>query len=423
MVYSSDVPPRIQKEPMVKRPHAVVATRAALIARGGKRRSRKKCERREGKVFNLPLGTKVVRFVRTPEGERRFGQPIGTIIVRDKNPLKNIRFVPSEFREYSKLEGVDGSTWYMGKESDNRWYLYEGDNDSGWSYPTQEALLEDLDSDLESDQIISAKPSGMHPATAEERKKYRIPPAWTDVFISDDPDNAALVAKGRDVKGRMQPLYSAAHHANQAEKKFQRIKELHDVLPRLDGALKAEYLENDTAAALLLSRKMGLRPGSTRNTKADTQAFGATTLQAKHVKVTPGGQTNFDFTGKKGVKISLKTKDPMIADLMRKKLATRSRNDSLFDTSDDKANAYMKEKTGGAFLVKDLRTYYANALAMREIEKFGKKVPKNKTEYRKMRNAIGDAVAAQLGNTRTLALNSYINPAVFAKWDAEGDFQ
>src|ERR1044072_6374558 len=53
----------------------------------------------------------------------------------------------------------------------------------------------------------------------------RIPPAWTNVAFSPDP-NADLLVVGTDAKGRRQPIYSAAHWSKQAAVKYSKIKEL-----------------------------------------------------------------------------------------------------------------------------------------------------------------------------------------------------
>jgi len=44
--------------------------------------------------------------------------------------------------------------------------------------------------------------------------------------------------------------------------------------------------------------------------------------------------------------------------------------------------------------------------------------PTTKKEYQKSRNAVGDFVAVKLGNTRSMALGSYIMPSVFDEWNS-----
>jgi len=55
--------------------------------------------------------------------------------------------------------------------------------------------------------------------------KLRVPPAWKSVQVNLDPQGAVL-ATGRDAKGRKQTVYSEAFTAQQAAKKFSRIREL-----------------------------------------------------------------------------------------------------------------------------------------------------------------------------------------------------
>lgn len=259
-------------------------------------------------------------------------------------------------------------------------------------------------------------PAGMHVPTAAEREALKIPPAWVDVVVADDPA-ARVVARGRDGKGRGQARYSTAHSDAQAEAKFARIKAFAPLVPELDRALAGDSLDDDTAAAVLVMRRLGIRVGSTADTQAKQQAYGATTLQARHVTVT-GGVTRFDFVGKKGVRIQLESHDPAVARAVGPRLAGKQPGDRLFDTTDGKTGGYVKAHTGPAFKNHDLRTYLANAIAAREVAA-DPSLPGSAREAAARRNAVGDVVSAQLGNNRSEALKSYIDPAVFAPWHAD----
>jgi DNA topoisomerase IB/2'-5' RNA ligase len=270
--------------------------------------------------------------------------------------------------------------------------------------------------------VQGAKYAGMHPATEDEKKAFKerfkkaVPPAWTDVHIADDLDNAKLLLRGRDAKGRPQSLYSAAHTQGQAEKKFTRIQQLMPHLEKMDHAISQDAPHNDHAAALMLIRRMGMRPGSERDTGAEKHAHGATNLRAGHVKI-DGGIVHFNFIGKEGKNLSFSVHDPEMADVLAPRLEGKGPNDRLFDTNEDKTRAYMKS-TGvpQGFLLKDLRTVRANVIALREIAKQGGTLPKNKTEFQRMRKMVATAVSNELGNTPTMALSSYINPTVFTPW-------
>lgn len=75
--------------------------------------------------------TKVVRRVRTRAGARRFGQPIGSIIVRDgARPLAGLRLQDSDYDGWDKIKGSNGKTYYVGQDEDEKgkmkWYATEG---------------------------------------------------------------------------------------------------------------------------------------------------------------------------------------------------------------------------------------------------------------------------------------------------------
>lgn len=83
---------------------------------------------------------KAVRRVRTASGERRYSQPIGSIIVRDgANPLQNLRVG----RTNREVEGTDGTTYRI-RQRNGQWEA-ESNGNSVVSAGTEEQLLEDLD--------------------------------------------------------------------------------------------------------------------------------------------------------------------------------------------------------------------------------------------------------------------------------------
>ena len=59
-----------------------------------------------------------------------------------------------------------------------------------------------------------------------------IPPAWTDVSISDRP-RARIQATGYDARGRKQYIYDPAYRRSQDARKFRALREFGEVLPRL----------------------------------------------------------------------------------------------------------------------------------------------------------------------------------------------
>lgn len=272
-----------------------------------------------------------------------------------------------------------------------------------------------------------ATKAGMSVATPESKARFKevtgksIPPAWTDVQIADNLETADLQVLGRDAKGRRQAWYSKEHTKRQAEKKFQRIKELQPHMGKLDAALDRDALTNDDAGALTLIRRMGMRPGSNANRGAAVQAHGATNLKAKHVSF-DGDHAVLDFTGKDGVHIVLKTKDPKVVDVLRSRKIGKGDDEQLFNTNEDRVRKYMNGEGGvpREFLLKDLRTNHANVVALREIKTMTP--PTSKPEFLKARKEIGTRVSSELGNDASMALSSYINPTVFTPWVKDGSW-
>ena len=247
-------------------------------------------------------------------------------------------------------------------------------------------------------------------ATVARIKELKVPPAWRDVRVNPDR-NAALQAVGFDAKGRPTALYSAAHHEAQAAKKFERLKRFSQVRDKLlKRAAEDAASGNEEAAALVLLGKTGMRIGSDRNTGAKVQAYGATTLQARHVNVN-GSVTHLEFVGKKGVNISLTNIDPELARVMQRKMTGKSGNDRLFNTNDKKVRDYLHSIGGKGFMPKDFRTYVATSTALKLVDALSP--AGGEREFKKMRKDVATHVSKMLGNTPAMAISSYIDPAVW----------
>ena len=251
----------------------------------------------------------------------------------------------------------------------------------------------------------------------EHIKKLGIPPGWKEVRVNPDPEGD-LLAIGRDAKGRLQPIYSERFAATQAEAKFLRVQQLameYDAISAQNekDRRSRDPKKRDNADCAFLVMRTGLRPGSDADTGADVKAYGATNLRAEHV-VIEKGKTFLRFTGKKGVKINLEMDDPEVVKMLRRRKAD-STDGTLFPTTSDKALLdYTRTLDGGHFKTKDFRTHLGTATAMQEAAKVEK--PTDAKSYKQAVMNVAKKVAAKLGNTPTIALQSYINPVVFASW-------
>jgi DNA topoisomerase-1 len=155
----------------------------------------------------------------------------------------------------------------------------------------------------------------------------------------------------------------------------------------------------------------GVRPGSEKDTGAEKQAYGATTLLARHVQVSPTGAVRLKFTGKKGVALDIPVNDPGVAHMLRARAAKGGR---LFDTTDVGLRGYAAGLAGGGYKPKDFRTLRGTLTAAAEVK--ARNTPRGPADYKRAVRDVATVVAAKLGNTPTVALQSYIDPTVFAKW-------
>ena len=241
-----------------------------------------------------------------------------------------------------------------------------------------------------------------------------IPPAWTEVHYNPDPE-AGLLVTGKDAAGRVQYLYNKNHKAAAAAAKFAKAQELAKKFARIKAENEANIKSPDKAehaACMKLIMATGIRPGSEEDRKAAEKAFGATTLEGRHV-VEEGGQVILRFVGKKGVGLEIPVRDKEVAAMVLAR-AKRGKNRRLFGTDRIALRKYCATLDGGSFTPKDFRTFLGTTLALREMKKVP--APASERQYKMAVNAVGRKVAARLGNTFKVALGSYINPVIFEEW-------
>lgn len=247
----------------------------------------------------------------------------------------------------------------------------------------------------------------------EHVKALKIPPAWTDVQVSLNP-KADLLAKGLDAKGRVQSIYSDSHNARQAERKYARVRKLGERSGEIESRLRADPSEE--SQALLLIKTTGIRPGSERDTGAKVQAYGATTLLGRHV-ISDAEGTRLVFTGKKGVALDIPVSDPAVAGMLRDRASRAGADGRLFSTDDSRLRDRMRE-VAGAYKPKDFRTLRASEIALQRVSEMP--APTDDRSYRRAVRSVAVDVSRALGNTPTVALQSYISPVVFAQWRRTG---
>jgi DNA topoisomerase I len=254
---------------------------------------------------------------------------------------------------------------------------------------------------------------GLKPATEAEKKDRKLPPAWKDVAINPDP-SGDLQAVGVDAKGRIQRVYSEEFTRQNAEAKFERVNQLEGKSAEIFAATRADMGSSDAgrrenASALALIQETGIRPGSDADTGSKVKAYGATTLEGRHVVQRADG-VHLEFVGKKGVNLDIPVSDPAIArDLIARKNAAGN-SGKLYSATDASLRDYTKTVAPG-HKPKDFRTLKGTSTARALV---GNMAPAaDEKSYRRQVMGVAKQVSQKLGNTPTIALQSYIAPQVF----------
>jgi len=267
-------------------------------------------------------------------------------------------------------------------------------------------------------------PEGRAVKHSSELRRIRalvIPPAWTDVWISPEPD-VHLVATGRDARGRKVYRYHPRFRAVQERRKFERLVEFGKRLPwirrRVQRDMAGGQLTRDSvsAAVIRLLELTLIRVGNDEYARAN-RSFGLTTLRDRHVEV-KGALVRFRFRGKAGREHEVELQDRRLAGVIQ-----RSRElpgTALLQYIDETGrrrrmrsadvNAYLRDVAGSDFTAKDFRTWFATVLAYRALRLAGQ--PRSERDAnRRVKQAL-NGVAEQLGNTTTVARSSYVHPVV-----------
>jgi DNA topoisomerase-1 len=255
-----------------------------------------------------------------------------------------------------------------------------------------------------------ATTSGMHPATDKERRKLVIPPAYTDVMVSDDPKAELRATAVSPATGNTAYFYAPGYKQRQQKAKWDRIVRVQNGVERLsarvDKALsKPRGAAYHTAMTVRLIMQTGMRNG----TEPDGETFGASSLRMEHVTV-EGDAVRFRFPGKGGLEHDLTVHDPVLA----RYATTRRGRETLFPHTGADTLSYLKT-VGGDIKVHDLRTWYATVYAdhlVTEVVTRGLQ-PKTKKEQKALMKQVSTTVSQRLGNTPGVTLKTYIHPRIW----------
>lgn len=259
-------------------------------------------------------------------------------------------------------------------------------------------------------------------ATLARIRSLAIPPAWTNVWISDDPDGH-IQATGRDAKGRKQYRYHPRWRQVRDEVKYGRLVEFCRALPKIraavdrDLACKCLCKPKVVATVVSLMEQAQLRVGNDEYTKQNG-SYGATTLENRHAKF-HGPTLELSFRAKSGIERSVKVRDRRLTRIIRQCHDLPGKR--LFEYIDEAGdvrpvtsadvNAYLREASGGGFTAKDYRTWAATlgaALLLCAIDH-----PGNVKGCKRCIKEVLERVADRLGHTVTVCRTSYVHPRLF----------
>ncbi|SFG70699.1 DNA topoisomerase-1 [Palleronia marisminoris] len=259
-------------------------------------------------------------------------------------------------------------------------------------------------------------PDGTRIGDAVERKRLdslAVPPAYTDVWICPRPDGH-LQATGRDVKGRKQYRYHENWTAYRAKRKYADLPSFGTHLPAIRRRIRRD-LHNDAgdrafaiAAVLAMIDRLSLRVGHPEY--AENGAFGATTLRQRHVELRQDS-LRLDFHGKGGTRIRRTLRDKRLAQVLHRLddlpgatfVKWVDACGQMHEVTSTQVNELLHEITGeDGYTAKTFRTWNGTVSAMETALR----------EESLTIKAMAEAAAETLGNTPTIARNSYIHPDV-----------
>ena len=266
-------------------------------------------------------------------------------------------------------------------------------------------------------------------ADVERIRSLAIPPAWEDVWICPLPQGH-IQAVGTDVAGRRQYLYHPVWRLKQDQTKFDRVLSAAAKLPaarrRILSDLALEGMPRGRAAATAV-RLLDLgyfRIGNDAYTQ-DNGSFGLTTLERQHVR-RRGDVIVFTFVGKSGIEHTIEIDDAAAIEALDRMRRRKSASRRLLayqdarrwaDLDSTAVNAYLGELLGGELTAKDFRTWHATVLAAVALAASDEPGDTPASRKRAIKAAV-DEVAGYLGNTPTIAKNSYIDPRVLDRYES-----
>lgn len=254
------------------------------------------------------------------------------------------------------------------------------------------------------------------PATTEQIEAAKllgaiVPPSSWDVTVYAQ---GKVVASWYDAKGRKQSAYSAEAIEARNTNKFGAMVAFGESLPNIrravDSDLHSANLKTRACAAIVaIMDATTMRVGGAEYA-AENGTYGASSLLKSHVTI-EGETVYFSFTGKHHKSHDKSVTGSALVEAIESFMTTGG--DKLFPVNETAVRAYLS--TFGA-TPKQFRTFHASRIADALLQAMG---PAADAKTAKANiNAAIKQVSLLLGNTPTMARNSYVNPAILAAYAA-----
>jgi DNA topoisomerase I len=267
-------------------------------------------------------------------------------------------------------------------------------------------------------------PSGDLVTQTEVRERIAalaIPPAWSQVWISLDPEGH-IQATGRDAEGRKQYRYHPKWIERTARNKFHRMGAFGRALPRIRRRVRRDLrrpgLPRQKLLAVLvrLLDLTGLRIGSEVSRRTNG-AYGLTTLRRKHVAF-EGHEARFRFRGKAGKVHEVSLDDDRLAGILQ--ACYEAPGYELFQYRDEEGarhtigstdvNAYIRSAARGDFTARDFRTWVGSIQALEAMERLPP--PEDEEDRKAKLREVLEVVSRTLHNTPAVCEEFYVHPAL-----------
>jgi len=269
-------------------------------------------------------------------------------------------------------------------------------------------------------------------------KSLVIPPAWTNVTISSDP-NVKILAVGYDDKNRRQYRYNKIYIEEQECKKYKKkMIEFINILPKIYNDInlllnKRIWNRNKVIAFIIkIIDDCHLRVGNDKYA-LENNSYGITTLKKSHIDIN-NNKITLNFIGKKGVENNSEITNPLLIKLFKNYYKTFNQqseddfflyydNDDIFKIDSSDINEYLKQY--GDFTIKDFRTYSANEMLLKyfyNMYKYNNKL--SNITQRKLKQSCNkclDRVSTHLNNTRSICKKSYCSDYLINEYNNNPD--